>query len=289
MSTVAVLGTGIMGFPMARNLAAAGFDVRAWNRTREKAEPLAEHGVTVADTPAEAANGADVLVTILSDTDAVVAAVEGVRDVPAWAQMSTVGLEGTERLSALAAERGMGYVDAPVVGTRQPAEQAQLLVLASGDPALRERVDPVFDAVGRATRWLGDEPGAATRFKLVLNHWVLGLVENLGETIALAEGLGIDPRAFLEAIEGAPMDSPYAQTKGSAIVEGTLDEPAFALRLARKDVGLVMEAAREAGVSVPVMEAAWKQFGRAEELGHGDKDMAATVHAARPSGAPSSA
>jgi 3-hydroxyisobutyrate dehydrogenase len=287
MSTVAILGTGIMGFPMARNLAAAGFEVRAWNRTREKAQPLAEHGVTVAAAPAEAAEGVDVLVTMLADADAVAAAVADIRDVAAWAQMSTVGLQDSKRLADHAAERGMGYVDAPVLGTKQPAEQAQLVVLAAGAAELRERVDPVFDAVGRKTVWLGDEPGNATRLKLVLNHWILGMVENIGETIAFAEALGVDPRAFLSSIEGGNMDSPYAQMKGKAILADEL-EPSFPLRLARKDIGLILDAAAEAGIDTPILEVAAQQFDRAVELGHGDKDMAATVHAARRSGAPSS-
>jgi 3-hydroxyisobutyrate dehydrogenase len=288
MTTVAVLGTGIMGFPMARNLAGAGLDVRAWNRTREKAEPLAEHGVTVAASPGEAADGADVLVTMLADADAVAAAVKDIRDVPVWAQMSTVGLQDAKRLAALAGEHGMGYLDAPVLGTKQPAEQAQLVVLAAGAAELREPADPVFDAVGRKTVWLGDEPGAATRLKLALNHWILGMVENIGETIAFAEALGVDPRAFLSSIEGGNMDSPYAQMKGKAILADDL-EPSFPLRLARKDIGLILDAAAEAGIETPILEVAAQQFDRAVGLGHGDKDMAATVHAARPSGAPSSA
>jgi 3-hydroxyisobutyrate dehydrogenase len=287
MSTVAVLGTGIMGFPMARNLAAAEFDARAWNRTGEKAQPLAEHGVTVIATPAEAADGVDVLVTMLADADAVAAAVENLRDIPVWAQMSTVGLQDSKRLAGLAGERGMGYVDAPVLGTKQPAEQAQLVVLAAGAAALREAADPVFDAVGRKTVWLGEEPGAATRLKLVLNHWILGMIENIGETIAFAEALGVDPQAFLSSIEGGNMDSPYAQIKGKAILADEL-EPSFPLRLARKDIGLILDAAAEAGIDTPILEVAAQQFDRAVELGHGDKDMAATVHAARPSAAPSS-
>src|SRR5919198_2071612 len=154
MSTVAFLGTGIMGFPMARHIAAAGIEVRAWNRTRTKVEPLAADGVTVAESPAQAAEGADVLVTMLADADAVAASVAGVRDVPVWAQMSTVGIEPTVRLHALADEHGMVYVDAPVLGTKKPAEDAQLVVLAAGPPEVRERLAPIFDAMARETRWL---------------------------------------------------------------------------------------------------------------------------------------
>jgi 3-hydroxyisobutyrate dehydrogenase len=281
MTTVAFLGTGIMGFPMVRNLAAAGFDVRAWNRTLDKAAPLAEHGVTVVGTPAEAAANADVLVTMLAHADAVAESVRDVRDVPVWAQMSTVGLEATERLTALADEHAMAYVDAPVLGTKKPAEDAQLVVLAAGPADVRDRLDPIFAAVGRETRWLGDAPGAATRLKVVLNHWILALTENIGETVAFSRALGVDPALVLGAVEGGAMDSPYLQLKGRAILDEAFD-PSFPLRLAVKDSDLVLEAGREAGVDLPLIEVARRQFERAIELGHGDKDMAATFFATAP-------
>jgi 3-hydroxyisobutyrate dehydrogenase len=287
MTTIAFLGTGIMGFPMARNLAAAGLDVRAWNRTLDKARPLAEHGVHVADTPAQAVEGADVLVTMLADADAVGDAVQDVRDVPVWAQMSTVGLEATERLAGLAAQRGMAYVDAPVLGTKKPAEDAQLVVLAAGPADAREPLEPIFAAVGRETTWLGDRPGDATRLKVVLNHWILALTENIGETVAFAQALGVDPALVLGTIEGGLMDTPYLHLKAKAILEQAL-EPSFPLRLAVKDSDLVLEAGREAGIDLPLIEVTRRQFARAVELGHGDADMAATYYATSAS-APASA
>jgi 3-hydroxyisobutyrate dehydrogenase len=149
---IAVLGTGTMGAPMARNLAAAGHEVTAYNRSREKAEPLADDGVTVAGDPAAAVRGAEVVVTILADGAAVEAvmgdAVDALEDGAVWAQMSTVGLEATERLVALAREHGVAIVDAPVLGTKAPAEQGALIVLAAGPAEARERCAPVFDAVG---------------------------------------------------------------------------------------------------------------------------------------------
>jgi 3-hydroxyisobutyrate dehydrogenase len=278
VAIVGILGTGIMGFPMARNLTRAGFDVRAWNRTRDKAEPLAEDGVTLTGSPAEAADGADVLVTMLADADAVAEAVQDVRGVPVWAQMSTVGIKPTERLAALAGERDIAFVDAPVLGTKQPAEKGELVVLAAGPQDVRERLDPVFDAVGRSTQWVGETPGDASRLKLVLNHWILGLTENIGETIAFAQAIGVDPRQALGAIEGGNMDTPYLHMKSNAILEEAL-EAAFPLRLATKDADLVLDAARDAGLDLPLIEVARRQFARAIELGHGDKDMAATYFA----------
>jgi 3-hydroxyisobutyrate dehydrogenase len=280
---VAILGTGIMGAPMARNLAAAGLEVRAWNRSRERAEPLAEHGVDVAGTAEEAARDADVVVTMLSDGSAV-EAVAGKLTFPdgaVWAQMSTVGIEATERLVARAADAGVPIVDAPVLGTKAPAEQGQLTVIAAGPAEARERCGPVFEAVGARTVELGDEPGAATRMKLVLNAWLLALIEGLGESVALAEGLGVDPAAFLEIIDGGPLGPPYAKMKGTMMIERSY-EPSFSLALAAKDAGLALAAAEAAGLELPALRAIRSQLEKAVDQGHGDDDMAAAVEASRP-------
>src|SRR5215210_7782553 len=280
---VAVLGTGIMGAPMARNLAGAGLEVRAWNRSRERAEPLAEQGVTVADTAEEAVRGAEVVVTMLSD-GAAVEAVAGDLTFPegaVWAQMSTIGIEATERLVERAAQAGVPLVDAPVLGTKAPAEQGQLTVIAAGPAGARERCAPVFEAVGARTVVLGDEPGAATRMKLVLNAWLLALVEGLSESVALAEGLGVDPAAFLDVIDGGPLGPPYAKMKGTMMIERSY-EPSFTLALAAKDAGLALEAASAHGLELPALRATLGQLEKAVEQGHGDADMAAAVEASRP-------
>ena len=273
--SVAVLGTGIMGAPMARHLAEAGFPVRAWNRTPGKAEPLRAAGARVADSPAEAAAGAAVLLTMLTDAGAVLetasAALDG-QDV--WVQASTVGIEGTERCAALAAERGVAFVDAPVLGTRQPAEDGKLIVLGSGPEAERERLAPLFGAYAARTIWLG-EAGAGTRLKLVANTWVLALVEGLAETLALAEGLGVAPQAFLDAIAGGPLDAGYAQAKGKGMIAREF-APAFPLRHAAKDLRLVEDAAARHELSVPLVAAIAERFAEGVERGHGDLDMSAT-------------
>ena len=268
--TIAFLGTGIMGAPMARNLAQAGNDVAAWNRTREKAEAI--DGVQVADSPAEAVRGAEVVVTMLSDGAAVEEvweqAAEAVGDGAIWWQCSTVGIEATERLLAAA---GVTYVDAPVLGTKQPAEEAKLTVLASGPAEALDRLQPLFDAVGAKTVRLG-EAGEATRAKLVLNHWVLSLTAATAETIGLARALDIDPQLFLDVIDGAPMGSPYAQAKGKLILEDKVCEAvSFPLHLAHKDARLVLEAGAE-GELAPAVE---RLFARAGDAGLDECDMAA--------------
>jgi 3-hydroxyisobutyrate dehydrogenase len=280
---VTILGTGTMGAPMARNVAAAGHEVTAWNRSRERAEPLAEHGVTIAGSPGEAVAGAELVVTMLSDGDAVEAATRGLAfpEGAVWAQMSTVGIEASERLAARAGQAGVPFVDAPVLGTKAPAEQGKLTVLASGDPAARERCAPVFDAVGARTVDLGDEAGASTRMKLVLNAWLVALVEGLAESVALAEGLGVDPAGFLEIIDGGPLGPPYAKMKGTMMIERSY-EPSFSLALAAKDARLALEAAAASGLELPALQAIRAQLEKAVEQGHGDADMAAAVEASRP-------
>ena len=279
--TVAVLGTGTMGAPMAVNMAAAGLDVRAWNRTAERAQGL--DGVEARDSIAAAVNGAELVVTILSDGTAVeeVAreALPAFGDGAVWLQMSTVGIVACERLAALADEHSVAFVDAPVVGTKQPAEQGKLTVLASGPKDARERAKPVFDAVSARVVELGDA-GEGSALKVVVNSWLATLVAGLAETIALAEAGGVDPKLFLETIEGGPTGPQYAQLKGGAMIAG--DYPtAFALSLTRKDVGLVLEAAERHGFDAPLARAIAELFDRAIEAGHGDADMAAVIEAYR--------
>lgn len=271
-TTVAVLGTGIMGLPMAANLAVAGFGVRAWNRTPAKAAPLADRGCTVTDTPQEAVDGADFVLTMLSDGATVHEVVESTEPAGAvWLQMSTVGLDWTERLAALAHEKAVPFVDAPVLGTRKPAEDGKLVVLASGPGELRDRCAPVFDAVGTRTLWVG-ETGAASRLKLAANAWVLALTNGTAESIRLAQALGVDPRLFLEAITGGALDVPYAHLKGGAMIDGEYPL-AFAARHAAKDARLVLEAAG-GEVDLAGTRAALAHLDAAIEAGHGDEDMA---------------
>jgi 3-hydroxyisobutyrate dehydrogenase len=279
MAEVAVLGTGIMGAEIARNLARAGHAVRVWNRTRSKAEPLAADGAGVCETPAQAADGAEVMVTMLADGPAVEAvAGEALAPGIVWLQTSTVGVAATERLAALAEEVGAVFVDAPVLGSKPAAEAGELVVLASGPESAEEACRPVFEAIARRWLWLG-AAGAGTRMKLVVNTWVLTTVENVAETLALAEALGIDPRRFLEAVQGAPFDMPYLHAKAALILAREFTAQ-FPLELAAKDLRLALEAAGD-GVRLEAARAALAQMERAVELGHGREDSSATWHAVR--------
>lgn len=288
MTVVAVLGTGIMGAGMARNMLRAGLDVRVWNRSIERARPLAADGATVADDPAAAVRGADVIVTMLDDADAVAAtmttAEPGLSAGQIWAQTSTVGLDGLDRLARYAAEHDLVFVDCPVQGTRQPAESGQLTVLAAGPDQARERLQPVFDAIGSSTRWLG-EAGTASRLKLASNSWVLTLTNGVAEALALAQGLGLDPQLFLDLVKGGPLDSPYLQAKAAAMLKGDFS-PNFGARNAAKDAGLIVAAAEGVGLRLDVAAAGAQRFQRAVRAGHGEEDMAVTYLVSFPDGTP---
>lgn len=280
-ASVALLGTGTMGAAMARRLAGSGVSLTVWNRTRSKAEGLADVA-TVADSVPEAVAAADVVLTMLHDGDSVLATMEQaeghLRDGAVWVQHSTVGVEGSDWVTDCAAELGVALVDAPVLGTREPAEAGELVVLASGDPELRPRVQPGFDAIGSRTLWVADHAGAGSRLKLAVNAWLATVVEGTADSLLLARELGLRPELFLEAVRGSALDSAYLQTKGRAMLAGEL-EASFALSSAAKDVDLVLLAALEAGVDLAALPGIRAHLQRALDQGHGGDDVSATYQA----------
>jgi len=282
MTEIAVLGTGTMGAGMAGSLLRAGHGVRVWNRSPGRTEPLVAAGATACADVAEAVAGADVVLTMLFDLAATREVVEPVLDVvgpdAVWLQTGTVGPEGTAELAGLAAAHGVGFLDAPVLGTKKPAADGTLVVLASGDLALRERVEPVLNAIGSRVVWAGDSPGAASALKLACNAWVLTLTAATGQSLALAAAQGLDPRLFLEAISGTATDSAYAQTKGPAMLDGAFS-PAFGLDGGLKDLELILAAARAHGLPDRLLPAVRDTYAAASAAGHGDEDIAA-VHTA---------
>jgi 3-hydroxyisobutyrate dehydrogenase len=283
---VAVLGTGLMGAGMARSLARSGLSVTVWNRSRDKATAVAEgvDGIGVAEDPESAVAGARVVVTMLFDADSVRDvmrnALPAMEKTAVWLQTSTVGIEGAAGLARLAEQHGIGLVDAPVLGTKQPAEQGQLTVLASGPEALRDTVEPVLAAVGARTVWVGAEPGAAQRLKLVANSWVLSVNAATAQAVALADGLNLKPQQFFELIGGGPLDCAYAQLKGGAMIEGRFPA-AFPVSGAAKDAGLIVEALEAAKADQRLMRAQRELYRAAADAGHADEDMAAVIAAFR--------
>ncbi|MFD7655770.1 NAD(P)-dependent oxidoreductase [Actinosynnema sp. NPDC059797] len=277
---VALLGTGLMGAGMARSLLRAGLDVVVWNRNADKARPLAEAGARVAEDPAAAVERADVVLTMLFDADAtaevMAAALPSLREGATWVQCATVGLDGGERLARLADRHGVGFVDAPVLGTRQPAELGKLTVLAAAPPELRAGVEPVFGAIAARTVWAGERPGDGQRLKLVANAWVLSITAATAQSVALARGLGLDPSAFLDTIAGGPVDSAYAQAKGRAMIDGDFT-PSFGVDGAAKDSSLIADAMNTAGTDDRLMRVLLDHYRSADD--GAPADMAAVVRA----------
>ena len=280
MNEVTVLGTGIMGSGIARSLLNAGLKVTVWNRHEEKARPLGKFGAIVAGDIGSAVAKADVILTMVFDAEAA----EQVMDValPAaelsavWVQCATVGLDGIARLAEQARRRGIAFVDAPVLGTRQPAETGTLIVLVGGPSKLREAVTPVFDAIGARTVWVGENPGDGHRLKLAANSWLLSVIGGTAQAVALTRGLGLDPQIFFDTIAGGALDCAYAQLKGKMMIAGEFP-PAFTLAGAAKDSALIAEALRMVGVNDQLMEALRREFQGVADAGHGDEDMAVVV------------
>ena len=280
---VAVLGTGIMGTGMARSLLRAGLDVTVWNRTPARAAPLAADGAHVAGSPPDAVAYADAVISMLWDGDSVADvmadALPAAQDGVLWAQTSTVSVpDAADLLAALADGCGARYIDAPVLGTRKPAEEGKLTVLAAAPEPLRGPVEPVFGAIGARTVWVSERPGDGTRLKLVANSWVGTIVAATAQSIAFAQGLGLDPRMFLDMMRGGAVDAPYLHIKGEAIIAGAF-ATSFAVDGAVKDTGLIADAMRESGTDAALMDAVRQQYRKASAAGHGEQDMAAVYHA----------
>jgi 3-hydroxyisobutyrate dehydrogenase len=286
MRRVAVLGTGIMGAGMTRSLLRAGLDVTVWNRSPDRAAPLGADGAQVAGTAAGAVAGVDAVVTMLWDGDSVAEvmtlALPGAPDGVLWAQTSTVSLhDAGVRLPALASRYGARYVDAPVLGTRQPAEEGKLLVLAAAAGPLRDAVSPLFGAIAARTVWVSEQPGDGTRLKLVANSWVGTVVAATAQAIALAQGLGLDPQVFLDTVAGGAVDTPFLHLKGQAMITGVFP-PSFTVDGAVKDTALIAAAMRESGTDATLMDAVASQYRKAADGGHGGEDMAAVYRAFSP-------
>jgi 3-hydroxyisobutyrate dehydrogenase len=225
-----------------------------------------------------------VVLTMLLDADAVLDVVGQTSPAPGtvWLQTSTVGLEGADRTVAAAREQDLVLVDCPVLGTRQPAEKGTLVLLASGPEEVRPRIGPVLDALGSRTLWLG-EAGAGSRLKMAANAWLFAVTAGVAQSVALARGLGLDPHDFLAAIEGGPLDTPYAHLKGGLMVDGEYPV-SFALTGAAKDARLIRAALRTAGVddrlTAAVLETMDAAAGRLPDPS--SVDVAALVEGLRP-------
>jgi 3-hydroxyisobutyrate dehydrogenase len=279
MTQVTVLGTGIMGSAMARNLLRAGLVVMVWDRSPEAAAGLAREGAQAAGSAADAVREASVVITTLPTAAVVESVMFGTHVAEAfgpgavWAQMGTIGVEATEETVArLATIRpDLLFVDAPVSGSKGPAEQGQLLILASGPDAAKEPLREPFAAIGRNTVWLG-AAGQGSRLKLVVNAYMSTLIEGVAEAVELARRLGIDVAALDAAVDGGPLDAPIADAKLHKIASGDY-APEFPLQWALKDVDLALAAG--GGTGLPLLAALSRQWHAVVDAGHGREDVSA--------------
>ncbi len=277
--TVAVIGLGTMGSAMARRLLDQGHQVRAWDRSAEPLKVLAVAGAHSEDDPVEAVSGAAVVLTMLPTAEVVTDVIlggtvlEAMASGAVWAQMGTIGAEATLQLAAAAQDRrpDIRFVDAPVSGSKIPAERGQLVVLASGPEDAASTVGPVFAALGRRTIWLGPA-GAGSRMKLVLNTWLAFEIEAAAEAAALADKFGISPATLTSALDGSPLVSPYASAKLSKMLAQD-DAPEFPLEWALKDLDLVGQAVPSQ--ITPVARAIASRWRALVEDGDGRLDVSA--------------
>ena len=274
---VAVLGIGAMGHAMARSLLRAGIPTIVWNRTSAATRDLAGLGAEVAPSAADAVRRAAVVVTMVTDTDAVISIARDQGMLAAlapgaiWVQMATIGVAGIERVAAMVqAERpDVTLLDAPVSGSREPAERGQLTIFASGPEQARPRVAALFDALGQRTIWVG-EVGAGSRLKLVNNTLVAFAAEAVANAAALARRLGLATETVVQALAGSPLVSPWQAAKLARIATGEFSAQ-FGLSLALKDVRLALQAAGDDGLAVlACLAEEWQQ---AADQGLGDQDL----------------
>jgi 3-hydroxyisobutyrate dehydrogenase len=276
---VAVLGTGIMGSAVARNLAAAGLPTTVWDRSPQATAPLADAGAVVAATPAEAVREASAVITMLPTAEVVASVMfaghvaDAFAEGAAWAQMGTIGVPQTTGIASRLSQHrpDVLFVDAPVSGSKGPAEHGQLLILASGPSAAEPILRPAFSAIGRKTVWLG-QAGRGSQLKLIVNAYMSILIEGVAEALQLADDLGIDTDALAQAIEGGPLDAPIADAKLHKMQTGDF-APEFPLEWALKDVNLAIAVA--GSDRLPLLEALSRQWGEAVDAGHGRQDVSA--------------
>ncbi len=287
MQNVALLGAGVMGAGMARNLLKAGFPLTVYNRTRAKAEPLAALGARLAASPHAAADRADVVISMvgddaasrgvwLGDGGALAAAKQGA----VLVECSTLSLDWVRELAALAADRGAALLDAPVAGSKEAAEGGKLGLFVGGDAGALARARPVLEAMSQRITHLGPT-GAGAAMKLVNNLMAAVQTVALAEGLALAERLGLDMGQVVPLIINGAPGSPLVKGKAARMVARDYADTHFALRWMHKDTTYALRAADEAGLPMPTLAVAREVYRLARNLGYDEADFSAVVEAIR--------
>jgi 3-hydroxyisobutyrate dehydrogenase-like beta-hydroxyacid dehydrogenase len=276
------MGLGNMGAPMAANLRRAGHELVVYNRTPDRAAPLAAQGARVARSPREAAAGVEVLITMLANDAAVEAvmfgqdgALEGLARGAVHVSMSTISPDLSRRLLAAHAARDQGYVAAPVFGRPEAAQAAKLWIVAAGRADTLERCRPLLDALGQGVEVVGDDPPKANVVKIGGNFLLAAAIEAMGEAFALVRKHGIDPARFIEVVNGRLLRSPVYENYAKIIVGGHWTPPGFKLRHGLKDVRLALGAGDEADAPLPLASLMRDRYLSAMAWGWADADWAA--------------
>jgi 3-hydroxyisobutyrate dehydrogenase-like beta-hydroxyacid dehydrogenase len=284
---VGFIGLGTMGSAMARNLIKGGHALAVYNRTRIRAEELRTLGATVAGTPAEAAAGAEALITMVADDRAVEEVIFGRGNVlealPAYAvhiSMSTISVALSRRLAAAHRERKHHYVSAPVFGRPDAAAAARLIIVAAGPAEPIERCQSLFNAMGQKTYVFGEDASAAHLVKVSGNFLITTVIESLAEAIALVRKSGVDPGKFLEVLTESLFPSPVYRRYGEMIAADNFEPVGFTMRLGMKDNRLVLAAAEEASVPMPMASLVRDRMLAATAQGMGEADWAAIARIA---------
>jgi len=279
---ISFIGLGSMGLPMARNLLDAGHELTVYNRTRNRADDLGQVGLRVAASPREAAQSADLLITMLSDDTAVESvmfgdegALAGLKPDTIHASMSTISHLLSRRLADEHHSRGQRYVAAPVFGRPEAAAGAKLWIIAAGEAETIERCRPVFGLIGQGVEVVGDDPAMANVVKLAGNFLLASAIEAMGETFTLVQKYGIEPSRFLEILNGRLFRSPIYENYGKLIAERRWEPAGFKLRHGLKDVRLALSAAEEVTTPLPLASLIRDHYLSAMARGWGESDWAA--------------
>ena len=284
--TVGLIGLGLMGKPMGKNLLKAGFPLVVWNRTREKADELVQQGAKFAASPTDAAAAADVLITIVSDPAALeqvlwgdkgssTGALAGLRRGSVLIDSSTVSPDLAKRVAAACAERGVDFLDAPLTGGTWGAEKGELVFMIGGKREVLDRVEPVLSAVGKKFLLMG-ENGAGQTVKIATNAILALEVQALAEAIALVTSTGVEADRLMEVMQLSMGRAPLLDVKAPLILKGEF-APSFPLRLMLKDLGLAVELADEKHLKLPATQAAHETYSAVKAAVKEDVDYAAVA------------
>lgn len=277
LPAVAVLGLGAMGHAFAANLLKKGFTVYGWNRTPGRGDDLVSEGLVQRETAAQAVSDAQVIIAMLTDGDATLAAIRAIAPScpqnATFCQMGTIGIQETADAIALleTLRPDMLYLDAPVSGTKAPAENAQILVMASGDQQRAGAAQQIFDAISRGTQWYGDA-GNSQKMKLVINAWLISMMQGVAESMQLAKQFGFTPGQLWETLDGGPLAAPYVKGKLEMIRKEDYT-PQMQLQHALKDARLALANAPQG--TMPMMSEIVDMWSQASQGGLAEQDLAA--------------